>query len=132
MDDKPITVDRAIKLLQAGWGIFPLCTPFCSAGGGAVYRFFMSNPYDPDDSRRFLLSDRTMRVVDSYRTEHGHIALLVRSPEHYEVIGKSGGKSGDLWKAKRAWILQMHGSPTESFESVKVAKAAALEYALRY
>jgi hypothetical protein len=125
-----ISADGAIKRLQRGWSIYPLTTSFYR--GGAIYRFFMSNPHDLGSETKLLLSNGTVRRIDAYRTQYGHVALVARSAGRYDVVGKSGITAGHLWKAKNIWILGMHASPPEDFASVKVAKAAALEYALRY
>jgi hypothetical protein len=64
--------------------------------------------------------------------QNGQRAVIKAAAGSYMVRGKSGITAGHLWKAKDAWMLQMHASPPESFSSAKAAKAAALEYALRY
>jgi hypothetical protein len=127
--DRSISAAGAIKRLQRGWGIYPLTMSFYI--GRSKYRFCMGNPHDPGDNTKLLLSQRTMERIDAYRAQHGHVALIARSAGHYEVIGKTGVTAGPLWKTKNIWIVEMHDSLPEDFASVKAAKAAALEYALR-
>lgn len=128
LDARPVAFDEAVRKLLAGWTVRPLGQPFCRAGGFR-YEHAIDAPSAPDIR---IVSAFTWKHLSRWIEQNGQRAVIKAAAGSYMVRGKSGITAGHLWKAKDAWMLQMHASPPESFSSAKAAKAAALEYALRY
>lgn len=128
-EPKPITAETdIIRKLREGWVIFPYPVPFYR--GGAVYEHGLVNPHKPG-AAQYILSHYTMKNLSLYLDYNGQVALL-REGESYRVIGKSGSPAGSINKFGRQWVVQLHGSPPESWSSLRLAKTNALAQALHY
>jgi hypothetical protein len=125
LESKPVSFDDAVKKLLSGWTTRPLEQSFYR--GGTTYR----HAIDSLDGETRIVSDLEWKYLSRWVEVNGKRAIIKRAGQNYLVRGKSGEIVGHLWKDRSTWILQRHASPSESFDTAKLAKSAAMKYALK-